>query len=217
VNSSGDFFHGFADAFDTIYDGKRSRFMQWVDRKFRSDMFRRFDKSFEYLGDLTGKTVLDVGCGSGPYIVEALKRGAKKVIGVDPAPRMLELASGRLSAASMRDRAELVTGFFPEAASKIGQPANFAIVMGVMDYVDDPAAFLKGLRNAVTEAAVLSFPSRHWFRTPARKVRYRLRNCPLYFYDEQRIRELLTAAGFSRVEITKLPGAGMDYVAKGIR
>lgn len=217
MNSSGDFFHGFADAFDTIYDGKRSRFMQWVDRKFRSDIFRRFDKAFEYLGDLTGKTVLDVGCGSGPYIVEAIRRGAKQVIGVDPAPRMLELASARLSAASMRDRAELVPGFFPAAAATIGKPANFAIVMGVLDYVDDPVPFLTGLRNSVSEAAVISFPSRHWFRTPARKVRYRLRKCPVYFYDEKRIRELMTAAGFARVDVTKLPGAGMDYVAKGER
>ena len=31
------FFDSFAEAFDTIYDGKRNSLMQWIDRRFRSD------------------------------------------------------------------------------------------------------------------------------------------------------------------------------------
>ena len=52
---SGDFFHGFADTFDTFYDGKRSPLMQRIDRRFRSDMFERYRLTFERLGDLHGK------------------------------------------------------------------------------------------------------------------------------------------------------------------
>ncbi len=33
--------------------------------------------------DLTGKTVLDVGCKYGYFCIEAIKRGAKKVVGID--------------------------------------------------------------------------------------------------------------------------------------
>ncbi|HET7435893.1 MAG TPA: class I SAM-dependent methyltransferase [Thermoanaerobaculia bacterium] len=215
MNGSGEFFHQFADTFDTIYDGRRSRFMQAVDRTFRSDMFGRFNKTFEHLGDLKGKTVLDIGCGSGPYIVEALRRGAAKVIGLDPAPRMLEIAAARLDAGKMRDRAELLHGSFPSDAQTIPGRPDVAIVMGVMDYIDEPQSFLKALAQKVGTGAVLSFPSRHWFRTPLRQVRYKLRHCPVYFYDEARIRDLMQRAGFRTVTVTKLPGAGMDYVAWG--
>jgi 2-polyprenyl-3-methyl-5-hydroxy-6-metoxy-1,4-benzoquinol methylase len=212
-NRPGQFFHEFADRFDTIYDGKRNRFMRWVDQRFRSDMFGRYARTFAHLGDLKGRTVLDVGCGSGPYALEALRRGASKVTALDAAPRMLELTDARLSAAGVRDGAKLVEGIFPDAASRLEPKHDYAIVMGVMDYVADADAFVRELARRVTGGAVLSFPSTHWFRTPLRKVRYRLRRCPLYFYDEQKIRRLLTDGGFRHVEVTKLPGAGMDYVA----
>jgi SAM-dependent methyltransferase len=79
------FFNGFAETFDTIYDQKRNVFMRWVDCTFRSDMFIRYALTFEALGQLKESTVLDIGCGSGPYIIEAFKRGACRVTGVDPA------------------------------------------------------------------------------------------------------------------------------------
>ncbi len=211
MNRPAEFFDQFAETFDTIYDGKRSRFMQAVDRTFRSDMFGRYARTFELLGDLGGRTVLDVGCGSGPYIVEALRRGAAHVTGVDPAQGMLDLAERRITAAGITGRTTLVHDLFPSA--KPIPPHDYAIVMGVMDYVADAPGFLHALHGAVTRGAVLSFPSRHWFRTPLRAVRYKLRRCPLFFYDDDRIRELLLGAGFAQVEVVKLPGAGMDYVA----
>ena len=83
--------------------------------------------------------------------------------------------------------------------------------MGVLDYVADPLAFLTKLRQIVTDRAVISFPSKHWLRTPLRKIRYRLRQCPVYFYDEPQILRLGHEAGFGTVDVIKIPGAGMDY------
>ena len=64
TNRSGEFFHGFADTFDTFYDGKRTPVMRWIDQRFRRDMFVRYSLTFDLLGDLQGRTVLDIGCGS---------------------------------------------------------------------------------------------------------------------------------------------------------
>lgn len=205
-----DFFDRFADTFDTLYDEKRGRAMRWVDRTFRSDMFIRFAWTFERMGPLSGKTVVDIGCGSGPYIVEALQRGAASVTGVDPAPGMIELASRRLQAAGRAERARLVTGFFPDVEL---EPHDHAIVMGVFDYLADPLAFLQGVRRVTRVSAQVSFPSRHWFRTPFRRVRYQMRNCPVYFFDQDQIQHLARQAGFTSAEIRKIPGAGMDYHA----
>ena len=73
---AGAFFDRFAETFDTFYEGKRSRWMQCIDGTFRQDVFLRFSRTFEQFGDLRGKTVLDIGCGSGIYVLEALRRGA---------------------------------------------------------------------------------------------------------------------------------------------
>ncbi|HEY8587620.1 MAG TPA: methyltransferase domain-containing protein [Rhodanobacter sp.] len=60
-------------------------------------------------GELQGKAVLDAGCGSGRYMLHALRRGAARVTGVDLSPPMLQ-----------RARAEL-TGFDPGAHFELAQ------------------------------------------------------------------------------------------------
>lgn len=47
---------------------------------------------------LTAQTVLDAGCGSGRYVLHALRRGATRVTGVDLSPEMLARAENELSA-----------------------------------------------------------------------------------------------------------------------
>ena len=132
------FFDSFAETFDSLYDGRRNFCLRWLDHRFRSDMFVRFALTFKSLGDLSGKTVLDIGCGSGPYIVEALKRDASWVTGVDPALNMLALAQNKLRLAGLSQRCSLVEGLFPEVILKVH---DHAIVMGVMDYVENPKNF----------------------------------------------------------------------------
>ncbi|MCK4593332.1 class I SAM-dependent methyltransferase [bacterium] len=194
--------------FDGFYTGRRGRLLRWFDRRFRRDILVRFARTFEGFGDLRGRTVLDIGCGTGPYIVEALKRGARLVTGLDPAPAMLELVRDRLKGTDYADRCRLVEGSFPGTDL---EPHDHAVVMGVMDYVADAATFIRTLRPLVRISAAVSFPSRHWLRTPLRRLRYRLRRCPLHLYDEVGIRRLFDAAGFSGIDLWKIPGAGMDY------
>ena len=210
MNSSGAFFEDFADRFDSLYDGQRSRLMRWIDHRFRRDMFVRFSMTFDLLGDLNEKRILEIGCGSGVYIAEALKRGACHVTGIDPAPRMLALADRRVSQLGMGERVRFLEGYFPQMSPM--DCFDFAIVMGVMDYVEDASALVRGLRSVVTRGAVLSFPSIHWFRTPLRKIRYRVRSCPVYFYTPVQIEGLARDAGLKHYSLTKIPGAGMDYV-----
>jgi 2-polyprenyl-3-methyl-5-hydroxy-6-metoxy-1,4-benzoquinol methylase len=202
------FFDGFAPAFDTLYDKKRGAFMRWVDENYRSDMFVRFQLSFERLGDLRGKTLADIGCGSGPYVIEALRRGAAHVVAVDPAAGMLKLLRERLASTGKEQDCTIVKGSLPETSIP---RCEHAIVMGVMDYVEDPRPFLRALRSSIRSSAVLSFPSKHWFRTPFRKFRFWARRCPVFFYDHDQIETLCRECGFSDVRVHKIPGAGMDY------
>ena len=83
--------------------------------------------------------------------------------------------------------------------------------MGVMDYIPSPENFINGLKGLFSESVALSFPSKHWFRSPIRKFRYNLRNCPIYLYDKNRINQLMKSCDIKHYEVTKIPGAGMDY------
>lgn len=57
-----------------------------------------FDYSLkEYLGDLKGKRVLDLACGSGYSTDMILKSGAKEVVGIDISDKQIDLARSRYS------------------------------------------------------------------------------------------------------------------------
>ena len=64
--------------------------------------------AYHLLGDVSGKTVLEYGCGDGPNTVVLCRRGAK-VIGLDISEELLAVASQRLAANGCRG-AELVLG-----------------------------------------------------------------------------------------------------------
>lgn len=59
---------------------------QWfgidMDTEWRSD--KKWDRLKPHLSDLTGKVVLDVGCGNGYYGWRMLEAGARWVLGLDP-------------------------------------------------------------------------------------------------------------------------------------
>jgi 2-polyprenyl-3-methyl-5-hydroxy-6-metoxy-1,4-benzoquinol methylase len=122
---------------------------------------------------------------------------------------MLELTRQRIENLGQLDKIDFVTGYFPDKTPP--GPFDFVIIMGVLDYVANPVPFLRALRGVLTGRAAVSFPSKHWLRTPLRRARYRLRNCPVYFYDEATIRSIGNQAGFDTIDIVKIPGAGMDY------
>ncbi len=54
----------------------------------------RFNALFK-VGDMTGKTILDVGCGRGDFAMKAVKSGIKykRYLGTDIVPEMIEIAS----------------------------------------------------------------------------------------------------------------------------
>ena len=76
--------------FDSIYRASNSRMGYWANRILRKAIFERYRITFEESGDVTGKSILDIGCGSGIYDAEFIRRGAGRVVGVDFSEPMLE-------------------------------------------------------------------------------------------------------------------------------
>jgi ubiquinone/menaquinone biosynthesis C-methylase UbiE len=57
--------------------------------------------AFHLLGDVTGKTVVDLGCGTGENLIPLIKRGAC-TIGIDISPELIRLAQRRLDQAGLQ-------------------------------------------------------------------------------------------------------------------
>ena len=70
---------------------------------------RRFNKEFRFrlMGDLRGKTILDVGCGDGLNTVMLARLGAR-VTGVDVSPRAVERARRRAEVNGVSGRVRLL-------------------------------------------------------------------------------------------------------------
>jgi ubiquinone/menaquinone biosynthesis C-methylase UbiE len=57
--------------------------------------------AFHLLGDIRGKTVVDLGCGTGENLIPLVERGAR-VIGMDISPDLIAIAEKRLNDANLQ-------------------------------------------------------------------------------------------------------------------
>ncbi|HEY3973295.1 MAG TPA: methyltransferase domain-containing protein [Candidatus Sulfotelmatobacter sp.] len=87
-----------------------------------SDTPYSLEYAFYLLGDVRGKTVVDLGCGTGENIVPLIERGAR-VIGIDISPDLIELARQRVQKAGL------------EAALKIGSAYDTGLESGSVDVI----------------------------------------------------------------------------------
>jgi len=205
------YFERAAGSFDQLYgEEAQSPFSRWMNRQFRSDIVGRFVFTCEHIKKSGARSVLDVGCGSGRYLAAFAKLGVERMVGIDLSQPMLDL-SAKYIAAVGHTGTQLVRADFDTFLSE--ERFDVVVAMGYFDYQPDPVSVLRRMRGFGKNSVIASFPSRHWFRTPLRQIRYRLKNCPVYFYDSSFIDSIAAQAGFQSVATTKLPGAGMDYVS----
>ena len=182
------FFDQYATDFDAIYGTQNTFFERVVNKLFRKSMRIRFDKVMEYTNPVEGKRVLDIGCGPGLYSVVLAKNGASQVVGVDFADEMLQIARSKAEEFGVQDRCEFLTMDAMDYSSE--EKANYTIVMGVMDYIESPATFVRHLAKLTDGKILLSFPVDDGLMAAQRKYRYRKR-CPLYMYTDHSLKSLL--------------------------
>ena len=189
-------------SFDSIYSHRKSRVGNLLDSVFRWDMYERFNYTLKQSEPIRGATFLDVGCGTGRYSLELARRGARRVVGLDIAERMVTVCAERASEEALHERASFIhtdlTNYQPDALFDV------AIGIGLFDYVKDPLPVLAKMRQSVEGRAILSFPRRWTWRAPVRKARLALKGCDVYFYTAGEIEGLLKAAGFARYEIKRV-------------
>ena len=200
-------FHADARRFDAIYEDEKGRFTRWVDDVWRGVVRRRFELTLRLLDPLAGKSVLDVGCGSGRYCIAYAERGASRIVGVDFAAAMIELANEHAQRSGVADRCDFRAGLFPDAVPEGTFDASSA--MGFFDYVSEPVPIISRMREMTRSTMIMSFPKSGEWRAPIRRIRFLVSGCPLFLYSEAKVRSILADAKVNEYEWIELD---RDYI-----
>lgn len=199
--TTADFFDGYASDFDAIYGGKNGLVHRLINRFLRKSMRLRYLRTIEGCRPIEGRTVLDVGCGPGHYCIALAERGASRVCGIDFAEGMIDLAGRNAAQRGVADRCEFIVDDF--LVRRFEPRFDYTVVMGFMDYVDDPRAVIDKVLSLTSGRAFFSFPAAGGFLAWQREMRYRKR-CRLYLYREKQIAELFAGAACGRIEIERI-------------
>ena len=200
------YFEKTASEFDALYTTRRGKIFHAINRLLRSDIYDRFELTFSECQDIEGCSVLDVGCGSGRYAIEFARRGARKVVGVDFAPSMIDLAVSLSIEAGMTEQCEFVCDDFLQVDFR--ERFDYSLAMGVFDYIKQPESFLNKIGMITTRKFLASFPKNTFPRSTQRRIRYKLKGCPVYFYKREDVEGVLTSVGMTSFKIVELQG---DY------
>ena len=205
---------------------------------YPSEKFARFAGALP--GDLSGKSVLDIGCNAGFYSVEMKRRGAARVLGIDSDERYL--AQARLATEALGFSDVEFSNLSVYDVGAIGERFDLVIFMGVLYHLRHPLLALDLIREHVAgdlmlfqtmqqgSADVMDVPADHPFFMPGTFDPPAYFNDPAYpklhFIERQFAGDwtnwwapnaagsqaMLRAAGFS-VEVTAEPDVYLCRVA----
>ena len=98
---------------------------------------------FELLGDVSGKSVLDLACGEGHYTRLLRRLGASRVVGVDLSSKMIELAE------NTEREDPLGVAYIVGDAQNVKVPGNFDVVVAayLLNYARSPEEILAMCRT----------------------------------------------------------------------
>jgi demethylmenaquinone methyltransferase/2-methoxy-6-polyprenyl-1,4-benzoquinol methylase len=100
-------------------------------------------------------TVLDVATGTAAVAIELVRRRGCRAIGIDQSREMLEVAHGRVAAAGVADRVELVEGTAERLPFADGAFDALTFTY-LLRYVDDPGATLRELARVVRPGGTIA-------------------------------------------------------------
>lgn len=199
-----EFFEKYAADFDAIY-GEKTYPGKIIDLVFRKSMRMRYLRALQECSPIVNRSVLDVGCGPGRYSTALAKAGAEFVCGIDFAKNMIDLAQKRAEKLGVSEKCSFVCADFKEF--KFEKSYDYSIVMGFMDYVENPESLIRKVLSVTNSKAIFSFPKDTGFLAWQRKLRYK-RKCDLYLYNTKQIEILFEKATDQKPKIEKL---GRDF------
>jgi 2-polyprenyl-3-methyl-5-hydroxy-6-metoxy-1,4-benzoquinol methylase len=205
-----EFFDGYSEKWDSLYGKERKKdpLSKFADEVLRAVIKRRLSTTLGFTKSEKIKTILDAGCGSGQYVVEFAKQG-KLVTGLDFAESMLKIAKKSIKDENLPGVDFMQADFVEHDFSK---KYDAVCAMGFFDYIENPAPVLKKMVSISNHEVYASLPKAKGILALQRRVRYKLRSCPLWLYSEKRLLAILEQSGASgKYELVDL---GRDWIVR---
>jgi SAM-dependent methyltransferase len=194
------YFGSFADDYHRAFEGAgRNPLHAIINKLFRRKTFSvRTDIVRGWLAryGLAGKSVLDLGCGSGEVSVIAAELGGR-VTGLDIVPAMIDIAKQLAAARGVSDRTSFRVSNFPEEQL---EPADVVMMVGVIEYYRDLDALLAHVCAATRDRLIIVDTRGPWWRRTLRYGLARMKHFHLYYHPADRVAALVAAAGFKEDE-----------------
>ena len=203
--------HFDADAvrFDDIYADEKPFLSRFVDSKIRGVVVERLRLARALAPAGTAWSALDVGCGSGRYGIALAGLGARRVLGLDFAPKMVELARKAAADAGFDSRCAFEVCDY--LAFQPAEKFDLVLAMGYFDYIADPAPHLRRMLDACAGHLLASFPKRWEWRVPVRRARFAMHKSYVRFFSRRDVNALVTACGLDGGRAYVLD-FGRDYI-----
>lgn len=189
-----------ASEFDEYYQQEKCISRRVLDKFFRKGMKERVDLTLLECKNVSGKKILDIGCGSGRIAIELAKRGAE-VVGIDFSKNMLDMATLMAQKQGLAKNCKFILANF--ISHFFSENFDMSLALGFFDYTKDPMPYLKKMRSITREECIMTFPKKFAFQVPIRMVWLKSRKCPVYFYTRNQL-ERYFSKEFSRFKIKNI-------------
>jgi ubiquinone/menaquinone biosynthesis C-methylase UbiE len=150
----------------------------WRSRK-RLYVYRNVVKiADEFLGGLSGRRVLEVGCGRGATLLELARRGAT-VVGLDYSEEAIAVCRTLARKTGTRDRAEFVKADAQKLPFE-SESFDFVFSVGLIEHFEDPTDILNEQRRVLRTGGycLVQTPQKYSAYTVLKKVLIRLGKWP---------------------------------------
>jgi len=155
--------------------------------------------------DLSGKSVLDIGCSEGFFCFEAERRHAARIVGIDRAPHLGEKIALLKEITGSRIEFEDKTVY--DLARLAGAPFDLVIFLSVFQHLDHPYLALDLIASATRTTAIMEIPvavkiadDAAFQRDPQALMRRSAKGRRILLPNESMLGEMLSDAGFVAID-----------------
>lgn len=194
------FWNGYASDFDAIYGTNKSLLNNLINGLFRKSMKVRFEKIIEEIPQ-DASSVIDIGCGAGHYSIALAKKGVTNIHGIDFSENMIELGIKHAMENGVESRVIFEEEDFEKFKSE--RKYDYSIMMGFIEYFQNPELILKKAFGITNKMLYISFPEKKGLLAMQRKIRYR-KKCFLRLYNKNDIEKLLKSISIENYKIEKI-------------
>ena len=208
------FFDDYAAPFSKISGSisgyyNKEEFSSLITRFLRNSMSKRYFYTIDNIARSESSSLLDIGCGPGDYSLALRERGICNTLAIDFSKKMVELAR---STEIKRFGDSLITWTVGDYLDiNIEKKYDASIVVGVMDYIENPENFVKKVIGDTDKISIISFPKKFHILSIQRKIRYK-NKCYLRFYSRKQLQKLFSR--FNENYEIQIHNFGRDYIVR---